>query len=466
MADASLDDTFPSGIAHIACATYPVRTGNFVRPLIDSGATFRRICEAIDAARHRVWVCITFLRVDFAMPDGRGTIFDVLERARLRGLDVRLLIWRPLPQSSGYGQAFGGNDDDRAWLAQRGSPLRIRWDVATGRFVQHQKCWLIDAGHEGETAFVGGINPTFAIPGTAHDETDRRHDLYVEIAGPSACDVHHNFVQRWNEASERHRPDGVWADDGVSTLAFPSRPGAVRGTSVVQIQRNMHAGRYCDATPAPDAHAFEIARGERTITDQYVQAIRAARHAIYLAHQALPVEEIAYELECALKRGVAVVLLEPIEPESDHVKWRSVADSKPFFDQIEALGRHANFLLAGIAALAPDGRRRAIYVHAKLMLIDDTWLTLGSCNVHANSLYGHGELNVTTWDAEVARALRVALLVAHLEVDTSSLDCAAAMARYRDIAHANAARCQSGKPDWQGLAIALSPENYGLVPVL
>ena len=43
-----------------------------------------------------------------------------------------------------------------------------------------------------------------------HPAEGDRHDAYVEIAGPSATDVHHNFVQRWNEASERAADDGTW----------------------------------------------------------------------------------------------------------------------------------------------------------------------------------------------------------------------------------------------------------------
>ena len=70
-------------------------------------------------------------------------------------------------------------------------------------YCQHQKCWLIDAGQSSETTFVGGINPTFKAFEPGHMGEGQRHDVYVEVTGPSATDVHHSFVQRWNEASER-----------------------------------------------------------------------------------------------------------------------------------------------------------------------------------------------------------------------------------------------------------------------
>src|SRR3546814_19493346 len=62
-----------------------------------------------------------------------------------------------------------------------------------------------------------------------------------------------------------------------------------------------------------------------------------------------------------------------------------------------------------------EGRRHDIYVHAKIMLVDDTWATIGSCNLHRRSLEGHSELNLSVWDSKVARALRCELLAEHLE---------------------------------------------------
>jgi cardiolipin synthase len=64
-------------------ASYPVRPGNLLQPLIDGEPAFRRVCEAIESARERVWVTVTFLWSSFRMPDGRGTALDVLNRAAL-----------------------------------------------------------------------------------------------------------------------------------------------------------------------------------------------------------------------------------------------------------------------------------------------------------------------------------------------------------------------------------------------
>ena len=236
-------------------ASYPARRGNLVRPLIDGEPAFRRICEAVEAARHSVWVTVAFIRRDCLMPDGRGTFFDVLGRAVARGLDVRVIFWRPNPEAAyvGVDSTFSGAQADRDLLERRKSRFRIRWNRAHGAFCQHQKCWLIDAGYLSETAFVGGININRrAMVSPGHVGGGGFHDAYVEIAGPSATDVHHNFAQRWNEASERTAIDGVWAHDGEDDLDFPKHPSRIRGGSLVQIQRNVHAGLYQDSRPSPE----------------------------------------------------------------------------------------------------------------------------------------------------------------------------------------------------------------------
>src|SRR5258708_12692447 len=82
-------------IPFVASCSYPPRAGNLVRPLVDGVAAFRRIAEAVTAAQHSIWLTVTFFASDFRMPDGSGSLFDVLDRAVDRGLDVRVIFWPP-----------------------------------------------------------------------------------------------------------------------------------------------------------------------------------------------------------------------------------------------------------------------------------------------------------------------------------------------------------------------------------
>jgi cardiolipin synthase A/B len=197
------------------------------------------------------------------------------------------------------------------------------------------------------------------------------------------------------------------------------------------------------------------------VLSQYLQAIGAARQSIYIENQAIPIPEVAATLEKALERGVEVVALVPADPE-DHVRMaRQNPQRKPLFDGLAALGRYENFALVGIAGLDALSRRSNIYVHSKIMLVDDAWATIGSCNLHAFSLSGHTEMNASIWDPKVVRALRCVLLAEHLDRDTAALDDRSALRLYSEIARENRRRRDADNCKWQGLAFSLDPAGYG-----
>jgi cardiolipin synthase len=454
--------TIPSSLPFVTTGSYPTRGGNLVRPLIDGEPAFRRICEAIEAAQHRVWVTVTFMWPSFQMPDGRGSALNVLGRAARRGVDVRVIFWRPDAETASLERnAFWGAPEHFDLLRRGDHQIKIRWDRAHPSFCQHQKTWLIDAGEVTETSFVGGINlnpHSLVAPG--HDGEGQNHDVYIELAGPSVADVRHNFVQRWNGSSERYVDGGRWGAGSETDLPLTHRVPAPRGAAIVQIQRTTHRGRYTDRHAPRVVSSFDIASGEQTIFEQYLAAIRAARRSIYMENQYLEVADIVAALQEALRRSVEVVLLMPAIPDISPAAY-TTPERSAFFEARSALGSYDNFALAGIAGIGADGRRKPVYVHAKLMLIDDSWATVGSCNLHRFSLFGNGELNAALSHAVTVRALRIALFDEHLAQDTSALDDRRALQLFRRIARENRQRHENGDPNWQGLAFSLDVATYG-----
>jgi cardiolipin synthase A/B len=436
-----------------------------VQLLIDGEPAFRRVCEAIETARASVWVTVTFMWSAFRMPDGRGTALEVLDRAASRGVDVRLIFWRPDDETASLRRnAFWGAPEHLEALRALQPRVSIRWDRAQPGFCQHQKTWLVDAGEDEQTAFLGGINlnpNSMVAPG--HHGSGQNHDTYIELSGLAVADVHHNFVQRWNEASERFADDGRWGAHADTDLEFPTRLPLERGTATVQIQRTIHAGRYRNGQAAVAARAFDIVLGERTNFEQYVSAIQSARRSVYMEQQYLEIPEIVQALQGALGRGVEVVLLMPVAP--DLVPSMTVSpERRAFLEARAALGAHASFTLAGIAGLGADGRRKPVWVHSKLMLVDDAWATIGSANLHRFSMFGNAELNAAIAAPEVVRSFRVALLEEHLGEDTSELDDVAALRRFKRVAHTNRERLRRGDHAWQGLVVLLEISTYGSKP--
>jgi cardiolipin synthase A/B len=447
-------------IPFVTTGAYPVRAGNRVHALIDGEPAFRRICDAIDQAQARVWVTVTFLWATFQMPDRRGSFFEVLTRARRRGLDVRVLFWRPDDATANLlTNAFWGSPAHIALLEREAPDISIRWDCAHPGFCQHQKLWLIDAGVATACAFVGGINLNpHSVVAPGHHGAEHNHDMYLEISGSVVTDIQHNFVQRWNEASERHAADGRWGPDADRDLAFPDQVAVACGSTVAQVQRTIHPGRYTNTYPTPGGAPFAIADGEFSNRDQYIHAIRAAREYIYLENQAISVRPILEELVAAVNRGVEVVLVLPMVANS--IDSPADRHGEPFHDERRALARAPHFTLAGLAGRDANGTRQPVHVHAKLMIVDDVWATTGSCNLHRYSVYGNSELNIAFADAVTVPALRCELLAEHIAQDTSALDGRAALHVFRAVAEQNADRQRSGDPDWEGIACAMDPLQW------
>jgi phosphatidylserine/phosphatidylglycerophosphate/cardiolipin synthase-like enzyme len=449
----------------VTTGAYPTRSGNHIRPWIDGEPAFDRICQAIESAQQSVWATITFMWPSFQMPGGRGAALDVLQRAAQRGIDVRIIFWRPDDQTATLRRnAFWGSQEHFEMLSERYPQINIRWDRAHPGYCQHQKTWLIDANLDVATSFVGGINlnpHSLVAPG--HAGEGHNHDVYVELAGPAVADVHHNFVQRWNEASERACEDGRWGKASDLDLAFPEHTPPERGAADVQIQRTIYPGRYLSDHPAPNGTALRTAAGEKTNLDQYCAAIRSACRTIYMENQYLDVSEIVAAVHDALAHGVEVVVLLPAVPDiaSPAVITQARRD---FIESRAQLATYDTFSLCGIAGLGADGRRKPVYVHSKLMLVDDEWATVGSCNLHHYSLFGNSELNAAFRDPDTVRAMRVELFQEHLGVDTSALDDTGALRLFRRIASQNRQRHQTSDPSWQGLAFSLTTETYGQEP--
>jgi len=456
----------PERAAHVPSVdsgSYPIRDGCAVTPLVDGGPAFERICQAVEAARTSVFVTVAFLDPDFEMPGGRGSVFDVLDRAAGRGVDVRVLFWRsPEQERQAPDVHFHGTGAQRERLDTR--RFAARWDRLPGELCQHQKSWLVDAGEPGEIAFVGGINlerASVADPGHPAAPHGSTHDVYLELRGPAATDVHHNFVQRWNEASERDREDGHWPQGrDAGALPFPTKLSAPAGDARVQVTRTVSEGRYTDGTPAVDGKPFAIRDGEFSIYEQYIAAIDAARRSIYVEDQAIGSPKVVGHLKAALERGVHVIFTVPGDCHREYARARKIEAVRPFFDLVASLDASPRFTLAAIASSDGDGRYQEIYVHAKVMVVDDAWATIGSTNTADRSFLGDTELNASVWHGDFSGGLRRDLFREHLGIDTGGDD-VAAFETFHGRARANAWRKLAGQP-LPHLAYRLDAALYGL----
>jgi cardiolipin synthase len=122
----------------------------------------------------------------------------------------------------------------------------------------------------------------------------------------------------------------------------------------------------------------------------YLLAISAARRSIYITNPYfVPDDELLEALTRAAERKVRVVLLIPAAIDHGLVKQAGWPD----------LGR---LLEAGVEIF----EYRPALLHAKTMVIDGVWATVGSTNLDRRSFALNDELNLVVYDAAVARRLQ------------------------------------------------------------
>jgi phosphatidylserine/phosphatidylglycerophosphate/cardiolipin synthase-like enzyme len=185
------------------------------------------------------------------------------------------------------------------------------------------------------------------------------------------------------------------------------------------------------------------------VLESYAGAIDAAREWIYVENQFFFSHTIFERLDAALRRGVEVIAVVPGQPLPEVYDARK--RHPRLFAALGALGQHERFTLAALATTGADGTRRDVYVHAKVAIVDDAWMTIGSANLERRSLELDTELNVVCWDPAVASAFRRELLTEHL--GTPSID------RFRDAARTNARSAPGTGTD--ELAMEVDPARYG-----
>lgn len=131
--------------------------------------------------------------------------------------------------------------------------------------------------------FTGGIVLSLQSLTDSNHTEGGIHDVFCEFAGAVCVDMHHSFVQRWNEAHECKLPNGHYPSISIANdLPFPVEMPKFKGNSLCQILRTTRAGYYLNTQSPVGASPFNIKDGEDSIFQQYKLAITAAKKFIYV----------------------------------------------------------------------------------------------------------------------------------------------------------------------------------------
>ena len=339
--------------------------------------------------------------------DGVDTaVADVLCRACARGVRVLGLIWRSHPDRTKFSEEE--NRNLAAEVNAAGGEVRLDERVRRAGS-HHQKLFVVlhEADPSRDVAFVGGIDlchgrndderhcgdPQRVVMDPRFGPTPAWHDVQAEIRGPAIADLVETFRERWSDPSPLrrtafgHRRDGGGRehDNAVPRRTRNATPAA--GDNAVQVLRTYPARR----------HGYPFApRGERSIALAYLKAFRRARRLIYIEDQYLWSRDAAAALARALHDHplLRLVVVVPRFPDEDG----RVTGPPNRLGQLGVIRQLRAIGGPRVAVYDLETERFPIYVHAKVCIIDDVWMTIGSDNLNRRSWTHDSELSCAILD--------------------------------------------------------------------
>jgi phosphatidylserine/phosphatidylglycerophosphate/cardiolipin synthase-like enzyme len=387
--------------------------GNAVVPLVHGAAYFARLHEELSTLGPADQVWFLEWRGDASQRlAGPGTeLGSVLTKAVHRGVDVRGLVWRSHPNQTKFSKQENAHVGDV--VNDAGGEVLL--DERVRRFgCHHQKLVVIRrAGRTGQdVAFIGGID---LCHGRGDDERhlgdpqpidlDQRygprpawHDVQLEVRGPAIGDLAETFRERWTDPTplDHQHPWRVRirraANPPISASALPPMPPdpPPAGKLAVQVLRTYPAKRV----PFPFAPA-----GERSVARAYAKALARAQSLIYVEDQYLWSTDVARSFAEALERSpqLRLIAVVPRHPDRDG----KLSGPLNRIGQVQALDmlREAGGDRVAVYNLENEAGW-PIYVHGKVCVIDDVWVTVGSDNLNRRSWTHDSEATCALLDPE------------------------------------------------------------------
>lgn len=385
--------------------------------VVDAADYYHLVREAMIAARHRILIIGWDFDTRIALEPGRGRSGGTLGRFFLS-----LARERPARRIAILKWSFGAKKQflrPRAawmlWKWQRTKAIDFRFDSAhPPGCSHHQKIVVLDD----RLAVCGGIDISTARWDTSdHRDDDRRrrlpngkryppwHDVTTMLEGPVTSALGELGDDRWHRATASRLDPVTSADDPIWPDDMPTHFENV----AVAIARTR--AEYKDASEIREIEAL------------YLDMIAAARRFVYIENQ--------YFTSAKLAAAIARRLEEEDPPEFVLIMPRT-ADG--WLEQ-KAMDAARVRLAREIGKVDTRNRFRIyvpvtrggadIYVHAKVSIVDDRLLRIGSSNLNNRSLGLDSECDVVIDAAlqenrdtppEIAR-LRTRLIAEHLDVE-------------------------------------------------
>lgn len=332
---------------------------------------FPALCRAFAQAQSRIWL-------ETYLIDGHGqtaTVLQALADAAARGVDVRVLLDGfgtpnlPDPWASRWRQA--------GVLCRTYNPLGPGglWFPSRWRRLHRKLCVVDDTW-----AFCGGINLIDDWHDPIRDQslTHPRLDFAVQVSGSLVAKVAQSMNELW------------WRMDMTDHLRERDMGQAM---GLLRLRDWRHLWRRRVAHGVRTLVLRDNLRHRADIVRAYLAALGRARSEIWIANAFfMPSRRVQRALLHAAQRGVKVRLL--VQGHFEYVlPYRAT--------------RHlyAPLLAAGVEVW----EYHASFLHGKVAVVDERWVTVGSSNLDPLSLLLAREANVVSRLPADAQSVRQAL---------------------------------------------------------
>ena len=326
--------------------------GNRVEILLNGEEIFPAKLALIRSARR------TINYAQYVFEDGAPAkdIADALAERCRAGIKVNVLL--DAVGALAMPNEFRDEMQDGGCRVENFRPLRP-FSINRANYRNHRRILVVD----GLVGITGGAGTSGKWSGNGRQEGHWR-DTDIQIEGPVVEQLQGAFAENWLEAT------GV-AIGGPEY--FPRRRLESKGDVDAQVVRSSPAG------------------GGTAMYTMFLLALASARHSIHITNPYfVPDEKMIDTLLAAAKRGVEIKLLIP--GAIDHNLVRQASRSE--------FGR---LLESGVQIY----EYRPALLHAKTMVVDGIWATVGSTNLDHRSFSLNDELNVAIYDVATAQKLEL-----------------------------------------------------------
>ena len=365
----------------------PHSAPNRIEWLIDNSEAYESLVHAIGGARESIWISQLAFDADCRVYAGDNTrsgadtrgeslLAAILAASEQHRVSVKILLnstlllntRRPLLRS----------------LSERKIDPELVEVRGISRFPQllHAKMVIVD----GRRAFIIGspfVNGYWDTP--SHHPLDARrpprelsgrpvHDVSMGVRGPAVRDLAERFARLWNGARD------VGPRLGTSPIKAHSvnRTAAEPGVEVVTTEPR---GGWRSDDP-----------GSSDTLDALLAGIQRARSLIYIEHQYLSSRPVAKELRRALEREPALEIILLLNQNPDVTAYRRWQNARLADAGLRTHPRVGVFALWTAAPRTEAGLLiNQVFVHSKVVIVDDEWAMVGSANLDGASLDSYGD---------------------------------------------------------------------------